>query len=286
MDKAAIQEAELREANLRLARQEEEERRIKVEMKLKEEQAMAVEEQFTNVQEEVEIKTKKLKKLWLKYQESEQNLKDEKKAFQLEREDMLDNIRELTTQLKLKTLIIENFVPKTSVVDIESRAVWNKEKDNWDLPKLDIAGNQIRPRRPLSAGGLRRPETEYSRQRKTFDPSPRYKYDNTLGLELEQPERSTQDYEGPDMISRVAALLSASLQVDESEIVPQAVDSGPRDPYHHYANDGSEPATARRSSSTNKVASSGGSVSSKGGKSKSRPSTASRRRESAMIGDA
>jgi hypothetical protein len=54
---------------------------------------------------------------------------------QLEREDMLDNIRELTTQLKLKTLIIENFVPKTSVVDIESRAVWNKEKDNWDLPK-------------------------------------------------------------------------------------------------------------------------------------------------------
>jgi kinesin family member 3B len=68
---------------LRLARQEEEERRIKVEMKLKEEQAMAVEEQFSNVQEEVEIKTKKLKKLWLKYQESEQNLKDEKKAFQV-----------------------------------------------------------------------------------------------------------------------------------------------------------------------------------------------------------
>lgn len=81
--KAAIQEAELREANLRLAQKEEEERRIRVEMKMKEEQALAAEEQFGNIQEEVEMKTKKLKKLWAKYQESEQNLKDEKKAFQV-----------------------------------------------------------------------------------------------------------------------------------------------------------------------------------------------------------
>lgn len=29
------------------------------------------------------MKTKKLKKLWAKFQESEQNLKDEKKAFQV-----------------------------------------------------------------------------------------------------------------------------------------------------------------------------------------------------------
>lgn len=68
---------------MRLAQQEEEDRRIRVEMKSKEEQALAVEEQFGNIQEEVEIKTKKLKKLWLKYQESETNLKDEKKAFQV-----------------------------------------------------------------------------------------------------------------------------------------------------------------------------------------------------------
>lgn len=80
---AALQEAELREANLKLAQQQEDERRMKVEMRQKEEQALAIEEQFSNVQEEVEIKTKKLKKLWLKYQESERTLKDERYAFQV-----------------------------------------------------------------------------------------------------------------------------------------------------------------------------------------------------------
>lgn len=48
---------------------------------------------------------------------------------------MLDSIRDLTSQLKLKTLILDNFVPKTCVADIEARAVWNKEKGDWDLPK-------------------------------------------------------------------------------------------------------------------------------------------------------
>ena len=46
-------------------------------------QALAIEEQFTTVQEEVEIKTKKLKKLWAKFQESESNLAEERKAFQV-----------------------------------------------------------------------------------------------------------------------------------------------------------------------------------------------------------
>jgi len=287
MDMAAIQEAELREANLKLAQKHEEERRMQVEMKLKEEQALAIEEQFGNVQEEVEMKTKKLKKLWLKFQESEQNLKDEKKAFQLEKEDMLDTIRALTSQLKLKNLILDNFIPASNVEDIESRAVWNKDKEDWDLPRLDIAGNQVRPRRVMSAANLRRPESEYSRQRKSFDPSSRYKYDNILGLDNEVPERATQEYEGPDMVSRVTALLSAPLNVDESEIVPQAVDSGPRDPYHHYPDDGGDNQvhrSSRRSSSGSRHASSGSSVSSKSRSgSKGRPSTASRRaRETGM----
>ena len=63
MDKASLQEAELREAKIKLEQKKEEERRMAAEMKQKEDQALAIEEQFSTVQEEVEIKTKKLKKL-------------------------------------------------------------------------------------------------------------------------------------------------------------------------------------------------------------------------------
>lgn len=192
MDKAALQEAELREANIQLEKQKLKERRMQQEMQAKADQALAIEEQFSNVTEEVEIKTRKLKKLWVKFQESEQNLKDEKKAFQLEKEDMLDTIRELNRQLKLKSLIIDNFVPEDGALAIERRAVWNAEAEDWDLPRLEIAGNSVRPRRPVSVAGLKRPESEYARQRKAFDPSPRYKYDNVLGLDLDPVDKATE----------------------------------------------------------------------------------------------
>lgn len=234
MDKAAMQEAELREAQLKLARQEEEERRMRQALQERADQALAIEEQYATATEEAEIKTKKLKKLWAKFQESEQNLKDERKAFQIEKEDMLETIRELGRQLKLKSLVLQNFVPEEGRLDVEARAVWNEERADWDLPRLEIAGNQLRPRRPVSAQGLRRPESEYARQRKGYDPSPRYKHENILGLDLDQPERSTEQYVGPDMASRAMPVLVASLHVDEAQILQHAVDTGPGNPYQVY----------------------------------------------------
>jgi kinesin family protein 3/17 len=53
------------------------------EMAAKAEAALANEEQFSNVQQEVEMKTKKLKKLWAKFQEAETTLKEEREAFQV-----------------------------------------------------------------------------------------------------------------------------------------------------------------------------------------------------------
>lgn len=50
----------------------------------------------------MEVKTKKLKKLWSKYQTAHREIKDIQEEFQQERSDMLDTIRELTRQLKLK----------------------------------------------------------------------------------------------------------------------------------------------------------------------------------------
>lgn len=51
---------------------------------------------------QVEVKTKKLKRLWSKYQTAQREIKDIQEEFQQERSDMLDTIRELTRQLRLK----------------------------------------------------------------------------------------------------------------------------------------------------------------------------------------
>ncbi len=88
-------------------------------------------------------------------------------ATQGERTDMLDTIRQLTQTMKLKDLIIANFIPDDINRAIEKRASWNTEEDNWTLPKLDLTGNSLKASlgRPLSSSKLRRPETEFARQR-------------------------------------------------------------------------------------------------------------------------
>lgn len=44
---------------------------------------------------------------------------------------MLDSIRQLARTVKLKDLIISNFIPEEFVRTIEKRSVWNQEEDTW-----------------------------------------------------------------------------------------------------------------------------------------------------------
>ena len=44
---------------------------------------------------------------------------------------MFDTIYELTNQLKLKNLIIENFVPPEEYKKYEAQTVWNETENDW-----------------------------------------------------------------------------------------------------------------------------------------------------------
>ena len=44
---------------------------------------------------------------------------------------MLDTIRQLTRTMKLKDLIIANFIPEEFAKSIEKRAAWKEEDDCW-----------------------------------------------------------------------------------------------------------------------------------------------------------
>lgn len=71
-------------------------------------------------------------------------------------------------------VVITNFVPPEEVSTVERRAQWNEEASAWLIPRLELAGNSLlRMRRPVSAVGLPRPETEYARHRKGYDSNTR-----------------------------------------------------------------------------------------------------------------
>ena len=110
-DKAVKQEAQLRKAEQDLTAKKEKELVLARQMAEKEEANFQLNEKYSSLQEEVQSKTKKLKKLFVKYQQAKTEIEDLNCEFEEERNDMLETIRDLTKQMKLKELIINNFIP-------------------------------------------------------------------------------------------------------------------------------------------------------------------------------
>ncbi|KAJ1426240.1 kinesin-like protein, partial [Ochromonadaceae sp. CCMP2298] len=223
ISKASKQEAALRQAETELRERQVQEAVLARELAEKEEANLQLEEHFSSLQEEVEVKTKKLKKLWGRYQAAEREAKDLQEEFGTERNDMLDTIRQLTRTMKLKETLISKFIPEDTSRMLEKRAAWieNEQGDGWIIPKMEVAGSLWKAsiKRPISSAKLRRPETEFSRQRKQIDASPRYRYDNILLTELDMPEKTTQEFAGPGMKSRVDQILAMDINGDEGEDV-------------------------------------------------------------------
>ena len=83
MTKVSQQEAQLRRAQQEVQERQQEQLRLARELAEKEEANLQLEEHFTSLQEEVEVKTKKLRKLLVKYQTAQQEVKDLQNEFQV-----------------------------------------------------------------------------------------------------------------------------------------------------------------------------------------------------------
>ncbi len=44
----------------------------------------------------------------------------------------------------MKTFVCESFIPSDEIAFIEDKSNWNDEVDEWEIPKLGLAGNNIR----------------------------------------------------------------------------------------------------------------------------------------------
>lgn len=205
LDKAARQEEELRKAQVELEERRRQEASLAREL---EEANVMIEEQYASMAEELEAKTRKLKKVWNKYQSAQQEIRDLSEEFQKEREDMLDTIRELNKTLKLKQLLLDSFVPVQDIERLESRAVWDDTADEpeWTILRFELAGNRMRVRRPPSVltnahetlfGAMpmpdARPTSQFAIAQSQNDPDPRYRPDNVAAFDLEWLAGTTKE---------------------------------------------------------------------------------------------
>ncbi|KAL2736593.1 hypothetical protein V1477_013102 [Vespula maculifrons] len=193
-------------------------REVEMQQKLEDEELtmVGVRETYTTLQQEVDVKSRKLRKCFTKLQALKQELDDVTNDFNRDRRDLEQTQHELMKELKLKYLIIENFIPEEEKNKILSRIHFDEEEDCWIL-KNPEASNIETIKRPTSVPGARRPISEYARIALAMGRGCRYAGENILNLDLDMPARTTLDYHGPAIAPTIQAVLEEALR-DEGDI--------------------------------------------------------------------
>lgn len=136
------QQRQLERKRAELAEQKRKERQMIEQLERQEEESSDMRQTFSDLSTELDARNKKLKKMVFKLRQARNEIRDSCAAFSDERQELDQSISEISKELKLKLLIVENFVPRDVCERIKERAAWNEEDSSWSVVGY----------RPLSSG--------------------------------------------------------------------------------------------------------------------------------------
>lgn len=65
---------------------------------------------------------------------------DVQQEFNQEREFLLEDIRKITRDIKLKNLVLDSYIPPEELEKISRRAVFEEAEEIWTIDRLQYAG--------------------------------------------------------------------------------------------------------------------------------------------------
>ena len=99
------------------------ERQTQQEMQMAEEREEDARESYNNLQQEVDIKTRKLKKLYSKLQNTKAEIDEIQEEHRNRMREFEQTVDQLTREAKLCSLLIDNFVPVGDVSKVQVRNI-------------------------------------------------------------------------------------------------------------------------------------------------------------------
>ncbi|XP_024292726.1 kinesin-like protein KIF3B [Oncorhynchus tshawytscha] len=171
-----------------IAEQIRREREIQQQVMAQDEETGELRETFSSLQQEVDLKTKKLKRLYAKLQLVKAEIGDVIDEHVVTRQELEQTQNELTRELKFKYLLIENFIPPEEKNKIMNRLHFDSEEDQWrfrsSVTSERKSAYQVK-RRPTSVVGYKRPISQYAQIAVTTGAQSRYRAENVMLLELD-----------------------------------------------------------------------------------------------------
>lgn len=213
IDHTNEQQKALEQRNVEIMERKRREVQMKQILEMKEETMEGIRETYATLQQEVEAKNYKVRKLYHKLQSTRQEIADTVDAFNEDRRELESHHNELLKDYKLSLLVIDNFIPPEEKKRISSRLFYDDEDDVWRMMP------ESEPTRVLSRVKSktteRRPITEYARTARDIGLNYRYKGENLIELNLMHLERTTKDYRGPAVAPSVLSALEAALKGED-----------------------------------------------------------------------
>ncbi|GLH01411.1 hypothetical protein R5R35_009502 [Gryllus longicercus] len=214
IDHTNEQQRALEQQKQEIAERKKREVEMRQKLELQEESALEIRDTYTTLQQEVDYKTKKLKKLFARLQSIKQEIHDVTEEFNADRRDLEAAQNELLKDLKVRYLVIDNFIPADEKNKLLLRVRFDESDGSWYLLPL-VPDNIVTVKRPVSSGGERRPVSDYGRVAIRLGRSHRYQGENILNLDLEPHPRTTSDYTGPIIAPKIHALLEEAMREED-----------------------------------------------------------------------
>lgn len=218
LDTYTERQIELENKLAEIAERKKREIEMQQQLELHEESTTEIRETFTSLQQEVELKTRKLKKCYSKCISLKQEIQDTKEEHNRDRRELEMTQNDLIKELKRLLLIIDNFVPLEVKSRLYTQAHYDEEQEEWTLSTNLFNENQMKVR-PVAHSQNRRPMSEYAmniiKSTKGSSNAVRFKNENIINHELDLPLRTTYEYKNPKVSASLQAVLAEAMKTED-----------------------------------------------------------------------
>eukprot|EP00033_Pygsuia_biforma_P003664 GCRY01004012.1.p1 GENE.GCRY01004012.1~~GCRY01004012.1.p1 ORF type:complete len:269 (-),score=86.73 GCRY01004012.1:121-852(-) len=138
---------------MELEKQKEREKELARQIAEEKERELLAKEYYASIQDEIESKDMKLKKIWADLSDLRNEFVDIEKEAEQERADLIAEVNALSSELKLKITVLQQFVPPEEEERIEANSHYNEDSGEWLIACVSYAGKTVnRGMKPMQEG--------------------------------------------------------------------------------------------------------------------------------------